>query len=338
MRYVNGMARHPSKVLYAGERESVILNACEHYAGSEKLMLKALELQAAKHGSFDVTFDLEDGAPEGRETEHAELASTLAASEKNVHHRAGIRIHARNHAAWKRDVDIILANARGRLAYVTIPKATSAADVRQIVHYLREAEHRLKIERPTPVHVLIETHGALREVFDIASTAGVEVLDFGLMDFISDHHGAISADNMRSPGQFDHALVRRAKAEIAAAALAHGLVAAHNVTVDLKNKAQTFADAKRAKLELGFQRMWSIHPEQIDPILEAFRPDYSSVKEAAAILLTAENVDWAPVEHAGRLQDRASYRYHWELLKRARVAQMELDPEAERIFFSGNGS
>lgn len=330
------MARHPSRALYAGEKQSLILSACEHYAGSEKLMLKALELQAAKQGSFDVTFDLEDGAPEGRESEHAELASLLVASEKNLCLRAGIRIHPRNHASWKRDVDIVLTHARDRLAYLTIPKATSAADVRQIVHYLREAEHRLKLTRAIPVHVLIETHGALREVFDIASTAGVEVLDFGLMDFISDHHGAISGENMRSPGQFEHALVRRAKAEIAAAALAYGLVAAHNVTVDLKNKEQTFADAKRAKDELGYQRMWSIHPDQIDPILQAFRPDFAAVSEAAAILVAAAAVDWAPVQHGGRLQDRASYRYHWELLQRAKVANMALDPEAERIFFSGN--
>ena len=36
----------------------------------------------------------------------------------------------------------------------------------------------------------------------IAATPWVQVLDFGLMDFVSGHHGAIPASAMRSPGQF----------------------------------------------------------------------------------------------------------------------------------------
>ena len=70
------------------------------------------------------------------------------------------------------------------------------------------------------MHVLIETHGALRDVWQIAALPGVESIDFGLMDFVSGHHGAIPASAMRSPGQFEHRLIARAKAEVVAAALA----------------------------------------------------------------------------------------------------------------------
>jgi citrate lyase subunit beta/citryl-CoA lyase len=55
---------------------------------------------------------------------------------------------------------------------------------------------------------------------------------------------------MRSPGQFEHALIARAKAELVAAALAAGVVPAHNVTLDIKNPYQTWADARRARAEL----------------------------------------------------------------------------------------
>jgi citrate lyase subunit beta / citryl-CoA lyase len=327
------MARHPNDVLYAGEKKFPILAACEHYAGAEKLMKKALELQAFKNGVFDVTFDLEDGASSGSELEHAEMAATLLASEQNKLLRTGIRIHPRNHPSWRRDTDTVLEIARDKIAYLTLPKATSAADVKSVVNYIRDTEHRLKIARATPIHVLIESHGALREVFDIAAVEGVEVLDFGLMDFVSDHHGAIPVECMRSPGQFEHALLRRAKAELVAAAIARGVVPAHNVTLELKDKERTRADAKRAREELGFLRMWSIHPEQIDPIVDAMRPDLRAVENAAAILLAASAVDWAPIEYQGLLQDRATYRYHWELLQRARVAQSPLNPDAERAFF-----
>ena len=112
--------------------------------------------------------------------------------------------------------------------------------------------------------MLIETHGALREVHEIAKLPWLQVLDFGLMDFISGHHGAIPASAMKSPGQFDHNLLRRGKSEVVAAALANGVIPAHNVTLDLKNIYQTYQDASRARNEFGFLRMWSIYPLQID--------------------------------------------------------------------------
>jgi citrate lyase subunit beta/citryl-CoA lyase len=40
--------------------------ACEHFAGDEKKLRKALELQDRLNGTFDVTADLEDGASSGR--------------------------------------------------------------------------------------------------------------------------------------------------------------------------------------------------------------------------------------------------------------------------------
>jgi hypothetical protein len=128
------------------------------------------------------------------------------------------------------------------------------------------------------VHVLIETHGALREVWEIAALPGVESLDFGLMDFVSGHHGAIPGSAMKSPGQFEHPLVARAKCEITAAALANGVVPSHNVTTELKDIESSATMPERARTEFGYLRMWSIHPNQIVPIVEAMRPDFSEVQ------------------------------------------------------------
>src|SRR5690606_4509689 len=144
---------------------------------------------------------------------------------------------------------------------------------------------------------------------------GVESLDFGLMDFVSGHHGAIPSSAMTSPGQFEHPLVVRAKTEIAAAALGNGVVPAHNVTTELKDVAVIRHDAERARREFGYLRMWSIHPNQILPILAAMQPDFSEVETAAQILTAAQDQDWGPIQHQGRLHDRASYRYYWELLR-----------------------
>lgn len=58
------------------------------------------------------------------------------------------------------------------------------------------------------------------EVWEIAGLPWVQVLDFGQMDFVSPHNGAIPASAMRSSGQFEHRLLVRAKAELVAAASA----------------------------------------------------------------------------------------------------------------------
>ena len=50
--------------------------------------------------------------------------------------------------------------------------------------------------------------------------------------------------------------------------------------------------------------MWSIHPNQIPPIVEALRPDFSDVETALDILAKAQDHDWGPVQHGGKLHDR----------------------------------
>jgi citrate lyase subunit beta/citryl-CoA lyase len=96
-------------------------------------------------------------------------------------------------------------------------------------------------------------------------------------------------------------------------------------------------DAERARREFGYLRMWSIHPNQILPIIAAMQPDFSEVEEAAAILCAAQDNAWGPIRHQGRLHDRASYRYYWELLQRARNTGMELPGESRLRFFAGAG-
>ena len=324
---------HPDQVLFQGEKPFPILPAVDHYAGSEKLMKKALAVQHELGAVFDITCDCEDGAHAGAEADHARMAAGVIMSEDNRFGRVGARIHDITHPHWEQDVDILVGLAGSRLAFLTIPKVRCAADAARQIESIRSAEERHGIERAIPVHVLIETHGALREAWEIAALDRVESLDFGLMDFVSGHHGAIPGSAMRSPGQFEHPLVTRAKCDISAAALANGVVPSHNVTTELKDIDYIRRDAERARKEFGYLRMWSIHPNQIVPIIEAMRPDFTEVEEAAEILIAAQDKHWGPIQHAGKLHDRASYRYYWELLKRARSTGMKIPDEASKRFF-----
>ncbi|WP_435626352.1 HpcH/HpaI aldolase/citrate lyase family protein [Candidatus Ferrigenium straubiae] len=329
---------HPSDVLYAGSRPFPRLAACEHFAGSEKLLNKALQIQAELSADgrpvFDITADCEDGAPAGREREHAEMIAGLLLSGENRYGRIGVRIHDVRHPVWRDELEIIISRAGQCVAYIVLPKPENAGDVATQIAALDELRNRYGIARAIPVHVLIETPGALHEVWEIARLPHVETIDFGQMDFVSAHHGAIPATAMRSPGQFSHALVVRAKCEIAAAALGNGVVPSHNVTTEIRDINVVREDARRARQELGFLRMWSIHPAQIMPIVEAMRPDFAEVGEAATLLAAAQDAAWGPIQHEGKLHDRASYRYYWELLQRAQATGMDIPSDARLRFFS----
>ncbi|MBV7535606.1 CoA ester lyase [Duganella sp. sic0402] len=323
---------HPSEVLFQGNRQPLLLPACDHYAGSEKLMRKSIALQQELGPLFDITLDCEDGASAGNEEAHARLVVELLNSDDNRFNRIGARVHDIASPYFAQDVEIICAAAK-RLAYIVIPKVNGIDELARAIKLINT--HAGKAGRKDlPVHVLIETHGALHDVYAIAALPQVQCLSFGIMDFVSSHYGAIPGAAMRTPGQFTHPLVVRAKLDIAAACHAHGKVPSHNVTTEIKDTAVAANDAQRAAAEFGYTRMWSIHPNQIKPIIKTFTPRLSEVSEAAAILHEAAAVQWGPISQNGRLHDRASYRYYWTVLQRAKLAGLSL-PESVAPLFNG---
>ena len=46
---------HPQQALFGGEKAFPMIPSCEHFAGSEKLILKALQLQDTLGPVFDIT-------------------------------------------------------------------------------------------------------------------------------------------------------------------------------------------------------------------------------------------------------------------------------------------
>jgi len=323
---------HPRIALHEPGRSPPPLAPCVHYAGTERYLRKALALQAERGPVFDIAADCEDGAPVGAEREHARMVAGLVASDANVHGRMGVRTHGIAHPAWREELDILIGEAGPRLAFLTVPKSDSLADVERYLDAVLLAVARSGLGRELPVSVLIETPRAVHDAWAIAALPGLVSLDFGTLDFVSAHHGAIPASAMNSPGQFEHALVRRAKAEVAAAALAHGLVPTHGISRVLNDDDAVYTDAKRAHDEFGFLRMWSIHPGQIEVIVFAMQPEHDALIEAGAVLRAAQAAQWAPIAWHGKMHDRASYRYYWALLQRARAAGAALPPEARSFF------
>ena len=327
------MATHPRDALFDAGDATPAIPVCDHYCGVELRMRKSLALQAEMGPVFDVTLDCEDGAPIGGEAEHARMAAELVMSAENRFGRVGARVHPVDHPSFADDVAALVGDAGTRLAYLMLPKPRSREDVARAIAEIDHQSRVHSLARAIPVHVLVETHGALRDVQQIAAHPRVESISFGLMDFVSAHRGAIPAAGMGAEGQFTHPLVVRAKLEIAAACHGFAKVASHCVVTEFNDADAIAAAATRASREFGYTRMWSIHPKQIRPIVEAFAPSAAEVEHSVEIVIAAQDANWAPISHRDTLHDRASYRYFWRVLERAHRTGQPLPAQVRQRFF-----
>ena len=344
---------HPRDVLLGAQAAAGFLPVCDHYSGVEARMRKSLQLQAemtAEFGAcvFDVSLDCEDGAPVGGERDHAQMVVALANEAQANAIKAGlpaqpriaVRVHPVDHAAFDADVDTVVGGAGTALCHLMVPKVETVADVERAVAAVDAATRGTGRSQSLPLHVLLESPAAVHRAFDIAAHPRVQSISFGLMDFVSAHGGAIPDSAMSSRpdqltgelGQFTHPLILRAKLEIAAACHAHGKVPSHCVVTEFSDTEAMKAAARKASRELGYTRMWSIHPSQIRPILDALAPGEADIERAASIILAAEAAQWAPVSHEGQLHDRASYRYFWQVLERAHQTGRALPSAVQHHF------
>lgn len=317
----------PTEVLFDGIVPKAI-PVCDHYCGTELRMKKAMALQRSMGPCFDITFDLEDGAPIGQEATHAQMVCELIASADNCFNRIGVRVHDPKSPHFLNDINTIIAAVGHRVAYLVIPKIESAAQTQIFIDQINLVSESSDMSlanpcapRPLiPIHVLIETHLALADVFNIAALPQIECLSFGLMDFVSAHYGAIPADAMSS-GQFNHPLVMRAMAEISAACHTYQKTPSHNVCTDIHSAEVITKDSLLAKNSYGYTRKWSIHPNQIPHIVSAFSPSNEDIRDAINILKLAVDAKWGPIQYEGKLHDRASFRYYWMVLQKAKNSQ-----------------
>ena len=330
-------AQHPRSILLGAQGAGAVLPVVDHYSGVPERMAKSLQLQAELMREFgacvmDVTMDCEDGAPVGKEAEHAaQVVAMLQALDWQVagaQRRVAVRVHAVDHPSFAADIQTIVSAVGEQLCHVMIPKVDTLADLQRAVDLVDSAGGK-----NLPLHVLIESSLGVKNAFEIAAHPRLQSISFGLMDFVSSHNGAIPDEAMSAQGQFTHPLVLRAKLEIAAACHAYGKVPSHCVVTEFKDTAAMQAAATRASAELGYTRMWSIHPAQVRPIIAALQPQADEVEKAAAINVAAQAAAWGPISHEGKLHDRASFRYYWQVLEKAHATGLSL-PVGVRAFFA----
>ena len=210
--------RSPGSVLYRERDSRPVLPVCDHYCGSPALLAKSLAIQGRLGPVLDITADCEDGAPAGDELGHALRMAQAIDSPDNRFNRVGARTHPVFHSCFKAELDTLMTHAGHRLAYLTLPKVRSVAEICTASTLCQQHEARLGLTTPVPFQVLIESPAALAEVRAIAAHPRVQALCFGLMDYVSSFEGAIGADALHGARQFEHPLLARALTDISLAA------------------------------------------------------------------------------------------------------------------------
>ncbi len=327
---------HPRDALFAGEKPFPAIPACEHFAGSEKLIAQgARAAGAARAGVRRRPATARTAPPPAGRREHAVMIAQMLAGPRQPARHGG-SAHPRLHPpALAQDVDLLVAGAGARIAYLTLPKSTSVAQVAEMIDYIRGAAGKHRLERVIPVHVLVETHGALHDAWDIARAArraGARLRAHGFRqrpprrDELGEHAlaGAVRASAGRA--RQDRGRGRGAGAWRGAGA--------QRVPRPATTRTACSRDAWRARNEFGFLRMWSIHPSQIRPIVDAMKPELGEVSRCRADpARRAARATGARSSTQGELHDRATYRYFWELLQKAKVTGVPIPQEADAAFF-----
>ena len=214
-------------------------------------------------GADALIYDLEDAvAPDRKDDARARVVAALAGPGPALRL---VRVNALD-TPWGAD-DLRAVSAAGAHG-VLIPKCDSAATLAHADALLAGTETRLI--------ALIETPAG---VFDLpaltAATPRLAALGFGHADF---SHAAGLPD-MRS----DAGLVWHARAQIALAAKARGLMALDCVGLEVRDEAAFRADAALGR-GLGYDGKLCIHPMQVAVVNALYAPDHAAIDHARRVL------------------------------------------------------
>lgn len=245
--------------------------------------------KAAASGADAVILDLEDAvAPEAKA-----LAREAVARHGIERVPVIIRINASSSDDFQAD---LAALHQTRFAALMLAKAETAADIR-LIHAL--------MGRQVPVIALVESAPAFQDLGALLNEPGVVQAAFGSLDLALDLGCQPSWEAL---GHCRGMLVLQSRLAGLPAPL-------DGVTPSFDDPAAVQQDALIAS-HLGFGGKLAIHPRQVAPINQAFRPDAQSVSWARRVLEAVRGggavqvdgamVDRPLIERARRILSRSS--------------------------------
>jgi len=150
---------------------------------------------------------------------------------------------------------------------------------------------------------LCETAAGVLRAGAIAAHPRVAALMWGAEDLVASIGGTASRF---ADGRYRD-VARHARSAVLIAAAAHGKAAVDAVHLDIDDETGLAAEAADA-VASGFRATACIHPKQVAPIREAYRPDAATVEGARAVLAAADG-ERGVFRFEGRMVDEPVLRH-----------------------------
>lgn len=245
-----------------------------------------------------IFLDLEDAVPT------LEKPSALAAS---IHALTNVdwgskRVAVRVNAVDSSFIDSEIEQLAGcdRLDAIIIPKAERCPEIAEIAD--KFAKRPRAGRRPVALELLIETALGIVNVDDLASAhEQVQALHFGVGDFAASI-GARSTTVGASPGGYQNVSVDQTivttpidlfaypMMRILVAARSRGLRAIDGPYGDFSNLDASYLSARKAA-SMGYDGKQIVHPSQISPTHQAFRPADDELTQARRIVAAMQEAE-----------------------------------------------
>ncbi len=233
-------------------------------------------LRAAQSGADAVIIDIEDAVS----PDHKAAARANAASHGVTGCPVLVRINAEGSAWFEEDLAMLrVAPPDG----VVLAKAESVAVIAQIVAACPAAF----------VVPLVETARGMAALEELLRAPGVARAAFGSLDYAAD---------LGCSSDWEPMLM--ARSEIVLRSRLAGIAPPlDGVTPNVENVELTAEEARRARA-MGFGGKLAIHPRQVGPIREAFRPSEAERAWAAEVLAAVAADPRGALRVAGALVDK----------------------------------
>ena len=280
--------------------------------------------KAYTRGADAVVLDLEDSVPAQEKTSARALVREALA----VAGRGGAEVLVRVNNDPSLLADDIAAAVHPGLDGLAIPKAESAAHIREIVARIEALEHARGL---APGHLrlslAVETPRGLLAVEEIATASDrIATMSIGVEDFCLELGVEPSADGL----ELMYPVARLVTVCKAVGVQPTGLVGSIAGFRDLA----TFERAAVRARQLGCEGAGCIHPDQVTVLNRVFTPDRGRVEHARRVVEVFEEgvrIGTASVNLDGAMVDVPVYRRAQVLLARGRAVEETERRKAEAL-------
>lgn len=259
-----------------------------------------------------ICMDVEDGVALNRK----EIArETIAEALQTIEFGRSERLARINPVSSKFIEDDIREILPARPDGIVIPKVNNASQINWVSDEISKHEEQYNWDSGSIILIsIIESAIGIVNLPEIASSnSRLEALIFGAEDFAAD----IGAERSKSGWE-----VFYARSAIVTHAAAYGLQAIDMVSVDFQDIPTLQVEANQGA-KMGFSGKQVIHPNQVQPVQEAFTPSDEQISEAQAIVAafnSQQAIGRGAFAENGKMIDAPVVKSAQGILKRAQAA------------------